>query len=272
MAKIINLNKARKQKAREEAKRQAEENRVRFGRSKAQKQLDRSLAEEAERRMALLQREPVASEPVEPEPDQPEPAHPGSERGIEAWAERARQRWPNVPDLYGWLALDRRGQWLIRGEPITRPQIIDTINRNYAADARGRWYFQNGPQRGYMRLHATPLILHADGQGRLCAHTGEVVDAPLAAYLDEDGAILIDTGSGAGLLDGAELWWALERLRSPDGGVADESGLERALALGSGEDTGLVLELAGHELSLWRLDQALAPAALGFVRDPCPDN
>src|SRR3546814_4722559 len=71
--------------------------------------------------------------------------------GVEDWVQRALARWPNVPALYGWLRLDRRGRWLIRDEPISRPQIIDTINRNYAADARGCWYFQNGPQRGYMR-------------------------------------------------------------------------------------------------------------------------
>ena len=31
----------------------------------------------------------------------------------EDWARRAMQRWPNVPHLYGWLRLDRRGRWLI---------------------------------------------------------------------------------------------------------------------------------------------------------------
>ena len=41
---------------------------------------------------------------------------------------RAMARWPNVPALYGWLLLDRRGNWHVRGERITRPQIIDTIN------------------------------------------------------------------------------------------------------------------------------------------------
>ena len=40
MAEIINLNKARKAKARVDKSAQAEENRVRFGRTKAQKQTD----------------------------------------------------------------------------------------------------------------------------------------------------------------------------------------------------------------------------------------
>ena len=73
---------------------------------------------------------------------------------MEDWVHRAMARWPNVPALYGWLSLDRRGRWRIQNETISRPQIIDTFNRNYAADEQGRWYFQNGPQRGYGRDEA----------------------------------------------------------------------------------------------------------------------
>ncbi|MDB5974431.1 MAG: hypothetical protein JWR07_1191, partial [Nevskia sp.] len=48
---------------------------------------------------------------------------------MEDWVQRSLARWPNVPALFGWLALDRRGRWLIQGELISRPQIIETINR-----------------------------------------------------------------------------------------------------------------------------------------------
>ena len=47
---------------------------------------------------------------------------------------RALARWPDVPALYGWLSLDRRGRWCIQGELITRPQIIDTIGPRLVAD------------------------------------------------------------------------------------------------------------------------------------------
>ncbi len=57
MAQIINLNKLRKQKARDAAEKQAAENRVRFGRSKAVKQRDEAEAAEAQRRLDLLKRE-----------------------------------------------------------------------------------------------------------------------------------------------------------------------------------------------------------------------
>lgn len=58
MAEIVNLNKARKLKARAAAEQQAAENRVRYGRTKIEKQRDAAAAEEAQRRMDLLKREP----------------------------------------------------------------------------------------------------------------------------------------------------------------------------------------------------------------------
>ena len=51
MAEIVNLNKARKAKAKSEAGKQAEANRTKFGRTKAEK--DREASEQA-RRDALL--------------------------------------------------------------------------------------------------------------------------------------------------------------------------------------------------------------------------
>lgn len=59
MSTIINLNKVRKDKARAAAEKLAAENRVRFGRTKEQKQLDEATAKEAQRRLDLLQREPT---------------------------------------------------------------------------------------------------------------------------------------------------------------------------------------------------------------------
>ena len=73
---------------------------------------------------------------------------------MDAAVARALAKWPNVPGVYGWLALDRRGNWLIRSasatqrfEKIGNAALRDFIGRNYEPDAQGRWYFQNGPQR-----------------------------------------------------------------------------------------------------------------------------
>ena len=186
---------------------------------------------------------------------------------MEDWVYRALAKWPNVPALYGWMGLDRRGRWLIRGEIISRPQIIDTINRNYEADAQGRWYFQNGPQRGYVELAYAPLIVHVDGDGQLRTHTGLVVEKPAAAFLDENGALSLQTEHGPGLLRDQDLGWALERLTIDGHGVGEED-IADAMAARSGAVTPLKWHLGRQALSVTRVDEAALPDRLGFVRKP----
>ncbi len=90
---------------------------------------------------------------------------------------QALAKWPNVPHCTGWLLLDRRGNWRMRdeaaqasgapGEPIRHEALLGFINRNYDADERGQWFFQNGPQRVYVELGYTPWVVRlsagADG-------------------------------------------------------------------------------------------------------------
>lgn len=189
---------------------------------------------------------------------------------MEDWVRRALARWPNVPAVYGWLQLDRRGHWRIRGEEITRPQVIDTINRNYEADARGCWFFQNGPQRGYVQLETAPLVLRSDGHGRLATHTGLAVEQIIGAWLDEDGGLWLATGHGPAALVDTDLDWALDHLRAR-GAAPGEADLAAALARPSLADTALKLVVGAVTLPVGRLDRADAPAHLGFVRDPQPE-
>lgn len=187
---------------------------------------------------------------------------------MEEWALRGMQRWPNVPALFGWLGLDRRGRWLIKGEVITRPQIVDTISRNYEADAHGRWFFQNGPQRGFVTLEYAPFVLHAQ-EDALMTHAGQRVNSPSAAYLDESGSLVVQTEYGAGLLVDTDLEWALERM-NVSGAPVDEEALAAALALRSREQTLLRIAIGEYLFPVRRLDQADVPGQLGFVRDPQP--
>ena len=138
---------------------------------------------------------------------------------------QAMAKWPNVPDCYGWLGLDARGNWYMRddrtqalggfpsldapGVPGTRgsllkhEKLIEFIHRNYTHDDTGQWFFQNGPQRVYVELEATPYIwrLHGDGQGgfTVTAHTGQDAQ-PNACLLDELGRVYLDTEIGFGLV------------------------------------------------------------------------
>src|SRR6476469_7815341 len=95
---------------------------------------------------------------------------------------QAMAKWPNVPDCYGWLALDARGGWRMRderaqqrgelGDKLAHEALIGFINRNYGADARGCWFFQNGPQRVFVNLEGAPFIARTDPAQGLLLHTG----------------------------------------------------------------------------------------------------
>ena len=187
---------------------------------------------------------------------------------MEDWARRGMERWPNVPALFGWLSLDRRGRWRIKGEPISRPQIIDTLNRNYEADAHGRWFFQNGPQRGYVQLETAPLVLHAEGDA-LRSHHGLAVTQPASAWIDEDGGLWLATEHGPAALSDQESEWLLRHLQSAQEPV-DEAALATALALPAESTTALHLSVNGLSLAVQRLQRSRAPEQLGFVADPQP--
>ena len=123
---------------------------------------------------------------------------------------RSMAKWPDVPDVYGWLFLDRRGNFLIRStsatpsfERIGNRALRDFIARNYQADARGCWYFQNGPQRVFVALAYTPLVVHFEGEA-LFDHCGRPFQAE-QAFLDEEGSALMLGKPGIGLLDDRDL-------------------------------------------------------------------
>jgi hypothetical protein len=129
---------------------------------------------------------------------------------VDSAVTRAMAKWPNVPAVYGWLALDRRGNWLIRtpGTParferITNPALREFIARNYAADDAGRWYFQNGPQRVYVNLAYTPLVVHYEGE-KLLDQCGRAF-ASSAAYEDDEGSVLLAGQGTVALLDDRDL-------------------------------------------------------------------
>jgi hypothetical protein len=121
---------------------------------------------------------------------------------VDEIVKQALAKWPNVPHCTGWLMLDRRGQWRMRddatqaaglpGDIIRHEALLGFINRNYAADADGQWFFQNGPQRVYVELGYTPWIVRLaeiDGALTLTDHAGGRFE-PSEAWLDDDGSVL----------------------------------------------------------------------------------
>ena len=122
---------------------------------------------------------------------------------------RGMAKWPNVPAVYGWLSLDRRGNWRIKGQTIANAALRDFIGRNYEPDARGCWYFQNGPQRVFVTLAYAPFVFHYEGR-RLMDQCGREVSAR-ETYLDDEGSVLILGERGVGLLDDRDLERYAER-------------------------------------------------------------
>ena len=108
---------------------------------------------------------------------------------------QAMAKWPNVPNCYGWLGLDERGHWYLRDDPtqarghfqsgvpgtkgslLQHEKLIEFIHRNYSADSTGAWYFQNGPQRVYVELAATPFVWRLSSDFKLTAQTGAETQA-----------------------------------------------------------------------------------------------
>ena len=125
-------------------------------------------------------------------------------RAMDQTVLRSMAKWPNVPDVYGWLGLDRRGNWLLQGERIGNRALRDFIGRNYQPDAEGRWYFQNGPQRVFVRLAYTPLVARLE-EGALVDHCGRAFGEPRGIWLDDEGSILLDGAPGPALLDDRDL-------------------------------------------------------------------
>ena len=132
---------------------------------------------------------------------------------MDAIVEAALKKWPNVPHCYGWLALDARGDWYMRderiqaagpfpqvkGSRIVHDKLIGFIERNYAVDDQGAWFFQNGPQRVYVQLEAAPWIWRLQPDGRVLSHTGREAQVS-AAVLDEHDRLFLETDLGLGLV------------------------------------------------------------------------
>lgn len=132
---------------------------------------------------------------------------------------QALAKWPHVPHCYGWLGLDARGQWYLRdnatqaaggfqaarGNRLEHAKLIEFIHRNYEADARGCWFFQNGPQRVYVELEAAPLVWRVGPDGDVVAHTGVPAGAVRECLVDEEGRVYLSCAMGLGLVHSLDM-------------------------------------------------------------------
>jgi len=188
---------------------------------------------------------------------------------------RAIAKWPDVPSVYNWLRLDRRGNWLVKGERIGNAAVVEFIGRNYEQDAQRRWYFQNGPQRVFVTLAYTPLVYRLEPAPAdaldVRAHTGQLAADMRAAWMDERGDILVETELGVGLIVDRDLPLILECLTGPSGHALDDATL--AALVGDspvGSRPGLHVRLGNQCIALERIDSHQVPARFHFDPDPRP--
>ncbi len=181
---------------------------------------------------------------------------------------RAMQRWPNVPALYGWLRLDEAGRWWLNGARVRNQALFDFIGRNYNCDEAGQWFFQNGPQRGYVELDYTPWVLHLGADDRLLDQFGNAVNPTGVAVIDDEANLLLETPRGPGLFAGDGLSRVVEKLLDGDGEPVDLAAIEAAIH--ARDASGLQLAWDGGSLPVAFIPRAEVPERSGFVRKPVP--
>ncbi|MBM3357450.1 MAG: DUF2946 family protein [Betaproteobacteria bacterium] len=188
---------------------------------------------------------------------------------------RGMAKWPNVPAVYGWLSLDRRGEWRLKRERIGNPMVTVFIGRNYEHDERGCWYFQNGPQRVFVGLDYTPIVyrlVSAEGAPlELECHTGRRVYEIGGAWMDEAGALLLLTEHGVGLVHDRDLAWLVPCFVDADGRALAATALdERIEMVQRGRSAPLWLEHRGGNTRVEPVVSAEVPRRFGFVAEPQP--
>ncbi len=168
---------------------------------------------------------------------------------------QALAKWPNVPACYGWLLLDRRGNWRMRDEAVQHAGGLGTairhaalnafIARNYDADANGQWYFQNGPQRVYVELEYAPWVVRLAEQGDGTLGLTDQIGAqwePVGCWLDDQGAIVFsghatgDSRERIGVLHDHDLDLFADRLVDRDGKPGESTSVAGGSQTGSTDD------------------------------------
>jgi hypothetical protein len=191
---------------------------------------------------------------------------------------QALAKWPNVPHCYGWLALDARGAWRMRDEPtqklglpgdkINHPALLGFIARNYGQDEAHRWYFQNGPQRVYVNLDATPYIARTDPQHGFLLQTGDALSRPEAAWVGRQGNLILKESEKLAQVDDRDMAECLERMEL-DGVPAGDDAL--VAWIGDEKMEGqLALKIGSTLVEVQRLPNDDLPSFFHYVALPQP--
>jgi hypothetical protein len=164
---------------------------------------------------------------------------------------------------------DERAQHFnLAGDKVIQTALLGFINRNYAVDELGRWYFQNGPQRVYVNLEATPFIARTDPAQGLLLQTGEAVGALERAWMTETGALIVEAGGKVAQIDDRDVGQLIAAIEMGGATVSDDA-LLAWLDNGAGEGE-MALHYQGKNVPIGRIAQADVARQFGFTRLPVP--
>lgn len=189
---------------------------------------------------------------------------------------QAMAKWPSVPHCYGWLALDARGAFRMRdetaqrsnqpGDIIRHTALLAFIYRNYTHDERGAWFFQNGPQRVYVDLEATPFIARTDPTHQFVLHDGEAMTDIDDVGLTDKGQLLLGNDQQIAMLDNRDLAQCLPLLNIQGQAISDSQLMQWL----DSPDESLSMNLLGREVSVRWLHSDDVAARFGFIKNPLP--
>lgn len=191
---------------------------------------------------------------------------------------QAIAKWPSVPHCYGWLALDARGAFRMRDEAVQRANhpgdiirheaLLAFIYRNYTCDERGAWFFQNGPQRVYVSLEATPYIARTHPAHQFVLHDGKLLGDIDETCLTGHGQLILRAGSQVAMLDDRDLAQCLPLLTMQGRPVEDA----RLMHWLTAPDDTLRLSAPTREIPVrWLRSEDIA-GHFGFIQQPTPPS
>ena len=168
---------------------------------------------------------------------------------IDKSVQKAMAKWPEVPECFGWLNLNRRAEWSIKGEKIHHVKTQRFLQRNYNFDKLGRWFVQNGPQRVFVSLEYTPRLYGFSSHSGFYIHNEAKIPVLLDFFLDEYGNLLLSTALGVGVVDDRDLSAASDLIEAVN-------------------DIPTELSYRGKNYKIKPIAKALVPKHFGFVPNP----
>jgi hypothetical protein len=162
------------------------------------------------------------------------------------------------------------------GDVIKHAALNAFIARNYASDVDGRYFFQNGPQRVYVNLDATPWVVRMMPTGNggdpwQFQTQCETLLTPTTAFLDEAGHILIEGRLTQTIYSSTNQFNEIERLSIA---LLHDHDIEIFSGLSSLSNTACALEgiwrWHGHDLKLEPITATEVQSRFQFQAQPQP--